>query len=182
MENAGQQLLGARELDTKIHRLAFEILENHPRSEFALVGIHRRGVPLARRIARVLENERPGIPVGMLDITLYHDDPRSVDVSEAMAATDIPFSPVGRHVILVDDVLYTGRTIRAAIDAILDLGRPSRIELAVLVDRGHRELPIQPDYCGLRRPTGPSEYLRVRLREQDGQDGLYVIPSKDYTP
>jgi pyrimidine operon attenuation protein/uracil phosphoribosyltransferase len=182
MDSQPTQILGARELDTKIHRLAFQILENHPRSEFTLVGIHRRGVPLARRLARVLETDRPDIPVGTLDITLYHDDPDNVDVSATMARTHIPGPVAGHHLILVDDVLYTGRTIRAAIDAVLDIGRPSRIELAVLVDRGHRELPIQPDYCGLLRPTGPDEYLRVLLREEDGQDGLHLVNRKDARP
>jgi pyrimidine operon attenuation protein/uracil phosphoribosyltransferase len=179
MEPQGSRLLGARELDIRIHRLAFQILENHPRADFVLVGIHRRGVPLARRIARVLESERPDIPVGTLDITFYHDDPRNLNVADSTGRTDIPFPTANRHVILVDDVLYTGRTIRAAIDGLLDIGRPSRIELAVLVDRGHRELPIQPDYCWLLRPTGPSEYLRVLLREQDGQDGLFVVQNKN---
>ncbi len=180
MPNSAQnQILTAPEIDARIHRLAFQILEDHLRTDFLLIGIHKRGVPLARRIAKVLETERPGLPVGTLDITLYHDDPRNVDVSAGMEASHIPGDLSGRSVILIDDVLFTGRTIRAAIDALMDFGRPARIRLACLVDRGHRELPIQPDYCGLVRHTGPGEYLRVLLREADGHDGLYLVTKKD---
>lgn len=178
MDTPGQQLLSAREVDTKIHRLAYQILENHPRDPFVLVGIHKRGVPLARRLAKVLEEERPDVQCGSLDITLYHDDPGSVDVASVMGTSEIPFDLNGRLVVLVDDVLYTGRTTRAAMDALIDFGRPAKIELACLVDRGHRELPIQPDYCGLVRTTGPGDYLKVLLREEDGQDGLFLVKSK----
>ena len=177
--NAQNQILTAADIDARIHRLAFQILEDHLRTDFLLIGIHKRGVPLARRIARILDTERPGLPVGTLDITLHHDDPGNVDMSERIGATSIPGSLDGRSVILVDDVLYTGRTTRAAIDALMDYGRPARIRLACLVDRGQRELPIQPDYCGLVRHTGPGEYLRVLLREQDGQDGLFLLTKKD---
>jgi pyrimidine operon attenuation protein/uracil phosphoribosyltransferase len=179
MDNTqGQQLLSAREVDTKIHRLAWQILENHPRDPFVLIGIHKRGVPLARRLAKVLEKERPDVRSGSLDITLYHDDPSKVDVSSVLSSSDIPFDMDGKLVVLVDDVLYTGRTIRAAMDALIDFGRPAKIELACLVDRGHRELPIQPDYCGMVRATGAGEYLRLLLREEDGQDGLFLVKSK----
>ncbi|HWB04387.1 MAG TPA: bifunctional pyr operon transcriptional regulator/uracil phosphoribosyltransferase PyrR [Verrucomicrobiales bacterium] len=178
MDNPGQQLLSAREVDTKIHRLAWQILEDHPRDPFVLIGIHKRGVPLARRLAKVLESERPDVRTGSLDITLYRDDPASVEIASVLGTSDIPFNLNGLLVVLVDDVLYTGRTIRAAIDALIDFGRPSKIELACLVDRGHRELPIQPDYCGMTRVTGPGEYLRLLLREEDGQDGLFLVKSK----
>ncbi len=178
MDTQGQQILTARELDTKIHRLAYQILENHPRDPLVLVGIHRRGVPLARRLAKVLETDRPDVRCGALDITLYRDDPQNVDVASVIGTSDIPFNLNRQLVVLVDDVLYTGRTIRSAIDALIDFGRPSKIELACLVDRGHRELPIQPDYCGITRVTGPGEYLRVLLREEDGQDGLFLVKSK----
>lgn len=175
-----QQLLSAREIDTKIHRLAFEILERHPREKFVLVGIRRRGAPLARRLAKVLELERPDVKIGVLDITLYRDDPRKSAFAAPPGRTDLPHDLEGALVILVDDVLFTGRTIRAAIDAVFDFGRPRKIELAVLADRGGRELPIQPDYCGLRRPAGNTEYLRVMLREEDGQDGLFLVnPSEN---
>ena len=179
MESTGTQLLGPREIDTKIHRLAYEILERHTKEEFILVGIHRRGVPLAQRLAKVLEEERPNVVVGMLDITLYRDDPQRATFSPDFGKTQLPNDLQGKLVILVDDVLFTGRTIRAAIDALFEYGRPAKIELAVLVDRGCRELPIQPDYCGLRRTIGRESYLRVRLREQDGQDGLFVVDNKE---
>lgn len=178
MTETGQQLLGPREIDTRIHRLAYEILERHPREAFILVGIHRRGVPLAQRLAKVLEEERPGVQTGMLDITLYRDDPRQATFSPDFGHTRLPNGIKGGIVILVDDVLYTGRTIRAAIDALFEYGRPAKIELAVLVDRGGRELPLQPDYCGLRQPLGRESYLRVRLREQDGHDGLFLVDNK----
>lgn len=178
MEIEGEQLLGAREIDTRIHRLAYEILERHPRDPFLLVGIHRRGVPLAQRLAKVLEEERPGVATGMLDISLHRDDPRGAAFSPDFGKTQLPHDLKGLLVILVDDVLYTGRTIRAAIDALLEFGRPAKIELAVLVDRGGRELPIQPDYCGLRHPLGKGSYLRVRLREQDGHDGLFLVENR----
>ena len=175
MESSGTQLLGAREIDTKIHRLAYEILERHPKEKFVLIGIHRRGVPLAQRLAKVLEVERAGVETGMLDITLHRDDPQQATFSPDFGRTQLPNDLKGKLVILVDDVLFTGRTIRAAIDALFEYGRPAKIELAVLVDRGCRELPIQPDYCGLRQTIGRESYLRVRLREQDGQDGLFVM-------
>ena len=178
MDTQGQQLLSAREIDTKIHRLACQILENHPRDPFVLVGIHKRGVPLARRLAKFLESDRPDVRAGSLDITLYRDDPQNMEGPAKLGSSEIPFNLNGQLVVLVDDVLYTGRTIRAAMDALIDFGRPSKIELACLVDRGHRELPIQPDYCGLTRVTGPGEYLRVLLREEDGQDGLFLVKSK----
>ena len=176
MENPGEQLLTAREIDTKIHRLAYEILERHPREKFVLVGLHKRGVPLAQRLAKVLEEERTGVGTGMLDVTLHRDDPRAATFSPDFGRTELPHDLAGTLVILVDDVLFTGRTIRSAIDALFEYGRPGKIELAVLVDRGCRELPIQPDYCGLRQRIGPESYLRVLLRELDGQDGLFIMP------
>jgi pyrimidine operon attenuation protein / uracil phosphoribosyltransferase len=182
MESPGLQILSPREIDTRIHRLAYDILERHPKEKFILVGIHRRGVPLAQRLAKVLEDERPGVETGMLDITLYRDDPQRATFSPDFGKTKLPNDLKGALVILVDDVLFTGRTIRAAIDALFEYGRPAKIELAVLVDRGCRELPIQPDYCGLRRTIGPESYLRVCLREEDGQDGLFVVDNKHPNP
>jgi len=122
MESSGQQLLSAREVDTKVHRLACQILENHPRDPLVLVGIHRRGVPLARRLAKFMESDRPDVRVGTLDITLYRDDPENVEVTTELTSSEIPFDLSGSVVVLVDDVLYTGRTIRAAMDALIDFG------------------------------------------------------------
>ena len=171
------QLLTPREVDTKIHRLAWEILERNARVPFALAGIHKRGVPLAQRLAKVLETERPGIPVGKVDITLHRDDPANLQAIGDMRNTELSFDIDGTHIILVDDVLFTGRTVRAAIDTLFEYGRPSRVSLAVFADRGkeNRELPLQADYRGLDHHTAPGEYLRLLLREEDGQDGLFLV-------
>jgi pyrimidine operon attenuation protein/uracil phosphoribosyltransferase len=143
-------------------------------SKVAIVGIQSRGVPLARRIARALAPRDPGFPVGTLDITLYRDDLSTVGTRPVLRATDIPFSIDGLTVVLVDDVLFTGRTIRAALDELCDFGRPARIALAVLVDRGHRELPIQADYAALRVKTDRRDRVDVSLLETDGADGVVV--------
>ncbi len=181
MPTAHNELLSAAEVDAHIRQLADRIWQAHGTEDLIIIGIHRRGVPLARRLATLLAEHRE-IPVGTLDITLYHDDPRNVDISAGMAATHIPVSLDDRTVILVDDVLYTGRTVRSAIDALMDFGRMAALRLVCLVDRGHRELPIQPDFCALVRHTAPGEYLRVHLREEDGQDALYLVPQKDTLP
>ena len=139
----------------------------------ALVGIRTRGVPLAQRLAQRLHDKHSiDAPVGALDITLYRDDLSQIAHAPVLRGTEVPFGVDGVEVVLVDDVLFTGRTIRAAMDAICDLGRPAAIRLAVLVDRGHRELPIQPDYCGLRVPTQGTESIEVRLQEIDGVDEI----------
>ena len=150
-------------------RLSHEIVEKQAGTEgLLLVGIQRRGVPLARRIAAsIAENEAVDIPVGALDITFYRDDLSLVAQQPVVKGTDLPFGIDGRTVVLVDDVLYTGRTIRAAMDALVDFGRPQAIRLAVLVDRGHRELPIQPDYVGLKVETTRNQSVKVIL---DGRD------------
>jgi len=157
-----------------ITRIAHEIVErNRGLDEVALVGIRSRGVPLARRIAEaVAAIAGTAIPVGSLDITLYRDDlmRHAVGPQPVVRKTDIPFSIDGRRILLVDDVLYTGRTVRAALDALIDFGRPRAIQLVVLVDRGHRELPIKPDYVGKNLPTAPHESVQVRLVEIDGID------------
>lgn len=155
-----------------LERLAYEVLErHHGPDELLLVGIRRRGVDLARRLARIL-GERVGrdIPLGTLDINLYRDDWTSLSAMPALGASSIPLPLEGRQVILVDDVLYTGRTVRAALEAILDYGRPKRVELLVLVDRGHRELPIHADYVGRRVNTSRAEQVNVLLEERDGVD------------
>jgi len=159
-----------------LSRIAHEILERHPDPRtVALVGVRSRGVPLARRLARLLR-EAAGVEpaVGALDISLYRDDFTSLAAQPITKGTDILFSIDGRTVVLVDDVLYTGRTVRAAIDQLIDFGRPARIELAVLVDRGHRELPIRADYVGRTLATSREEAVQVRVREEDGADEVLL--------
>lgn len=152
-----------------LRRIAHEIVErNRGTEDLALIGIMRRGVPLARRIAACIEEfEGVAIPIGVLDITLYRDDLTTLAVQPVVHATEIPFSIDNKKIVLVDDVLYTGRTIRAAMDALMDLGRPRAIQLAVLVDRGHRELPIRADYVGKNVPTSSREIVSVLLKDVD---------------
>ena len=175
-------IMDADRMGRTLTRIAHEILErNRTIDHLALVGIRTRGDVLARRLADVLGHiTNQPLRTGALDITLYRDDVmrHTVGPQPIVRRTEIPFSIDGQKILLVDDVLYTGRTIRAAMDALIDFGRPARIELACLVDRGHRELPIQPDYCGMVRVTGPGEYLRLLLREEDGQDALFLVKSK----
>jgi pyrimidine operon attenuation protein/uracil phosphoribosyltransferase len=159
-------------------RIAHEILErNRGTSELALVGIRTRGVPLARRIAHSLRDiNGEDVPTGALDITLYRDDlmRQPVGPQPVVRRTEVPFSIDDQRILLVDDVLYTGRTIRAALDALIDFGRPRAIQLIVLVDRGHRELPIKADYVGKNLPTSPKQSVQVRLQEIDGADEVVV--------
>jgi pyrimidine operon attenuation protein/uracil phosphoribosyltransferase len=169
------QVLDEAALDRALTRIAHEILErNGGAKELAFVGLRTRGVTLAQRLAAKLASiDGTTVPVGTLDITLYRDD---LDMRGApvIRGTDIPFSIKGKTVVLVDDVLYTGRTIRAALDALIDLGRPGMIQLAILIDRGHRELPIRPDYIGKNLPTSRRESVAVRLREHDGEDRVVI--------
>jgi pyrimidine operon attenuation protein/uracil phosphoribosyltransferase len=169
------------DVDRAIRRIAHEILEKNRGSDhIVLLGIQTRGVPLAERLALALEEiEGSEVAAGSLDIGLYRDDLDQRPKTE-LGATVVPVPIGGRTVVLVDDVLYTGRTIRAALDALGDIGRPSRVQLAVLVDRGHRELPIRPDYIGKNVPTSRSERVSVRLVERDGEDGV-VIESREET-
>ncbi len=159
-----------------VKRISHEIIEkNKGCKDLCIIGIRRRGVPLAERICNnIKEIEGQVVPMGMLDITLYRDDV-SYDVKDpVILATDIPFSVKGKKIVLVDDVLYTGRTVRAAIDAVISLGRPSCIQLAILVDRGHRELPIRGDYVGKNIPTSHEERIYVRLPEIDSESGVFI--------
>jgi pyrimidine operon attenuation protein/uracil phosphoribosyltransferase len=169
------QVLDEAALDRALTRIAHEILErNDGAKDLAFIGLRTRGVTLAHRLAAKLSAiDGATVPVGTLDITLYRDD---LDMRGApvIRGTDIPFSIKNKHVVLVDDVLYTGRTIRAALDALIDLGRPAMIQLAILVDRGHRELPIRPDYIGKNLPTSRRESVAVRLREHDGEDRVVI--------
>jgi pyrimidine operon attenuation protein/uracil phosphoribosyltransferase len=170
------QVLDTQGIDRALRRIAHEILERGGGTDgLAFVGIRTRGVSLARRIAERLQAiEGVAVPVGALDITLYRDDLGLKAGAPILRGTEIAFAVSGRTIVLVDDVLYTGRTIRAALDAIMDLGRPRLIQLAVLVDRGHRELPIRPDYVGKNLPTSRREIVQVLLREHDGQDRVVI--------
>jgi pyrimidine operon attenuation protein / uracil phosphoribosyltransferase len=164
-------------IDRTLTRMAHEILEkNRDLENLVLVGIRTRGVPLAERLARKMGAiEKVEIPVGVLDITLYRDDATTVGPHALLKATHIHFPIDGKKIILVDDVLFTGRTIRAALDGIIDFGRPSCIQLAVLVDRGHRELPIRADYVGKNLPTAREESVELHLKEEDGRDEVHIV-------
>ena len=169
------QVLDDAALDRALTRIAHEILEkNGGAAELAFVGLRTRGVTLAHRLAaKIAQIDGAALPVGTLDITLYRDD-LGIRGTPVIRGTDIPFSIKGTTVVLVDDVLFTGRTIRAALDALIDLGRPKAIQLAILIDRGHRELPIRPDYVGKNLPTSRRESVAVRLREHDGEDRVVI--------
>jgi pyrimidine operon attenuation protein/uracil phosphoribosyltransferase len=183
----GKILLDADGLGRTLSRIAHEIIEGNPELEnVALVGIQTRGVPLARRLARLIE-ERAGVApdVGTVDITFYRDDVTVRGGEAPLAAqpvvrtTQLDFPLDGRTVVLVDDVLYTGRTIRAAIEALFDYGRPTRVQLAVVVDRGHRELPIRPDYIGKNLPTARGERIQVQLVEVDELDAVLLVSTSE---
>lgn len=176
---APQIVMDAASMDRALTRIAHEILEKHKGIEgLALVGIRSRGVPLAQRLAsRIRAIEGHDVPVGVLDINLYRDDVTAIADHPVLRKTEIPFSIQGRKIVLVDDVLFTGRTIRAALDALIDLGRPRLIQLCVLVDRGHRELPIRADYVGKNIPTSLDQQVRVCLDESDGRDVVELVPA-----
>src|SRR5690606_18913787 len=170
-------VMDADDVRRAIHRLAHEIIERHHGADrVVLVGIHTRGVPLAEAIAAAIgEFEGVAVPVGELDIGLYRDD-LSRRRATSLARTSLPVDITDRPVILVDDVLFTGRTIRAALDALSDLGRAATVELAVLVDRGHRQLPIRPDYVGKNLPTSADQRVIVRLEDIDDRAGVWIRP------
>jgi pyrimidine operon attenuation protein/uracil phosphoribosyltransferase len=171
-------VMDAVRMDRTLTRIAHEILErNRGIEELALIGIRTRGVPLARRLAAIIKSiNQHEIPTGILDITLYRDDlmRHAVGAQPVIRSTEIPFSIDDKKILLVDDVLYTGRTIRAALDALIEFGRPRTIQLVVLVDRGHRELPIKADYVGKNLPTSLSQSVQVRVREIDGRDQVEI--------
>jgi pyrimidine operon attenuation protein/uracil phosphoribosyltransferase len=173
---AEREILSAEEIRRGLVRIAHEIVEKNGGIEgLALVGVQRRGVPLAARIAAAIAgNENGSVPVGAIDITFYRDDLSMIAHQPVVKGTDLPFDPGGLTVVLVDDVLYTGRTIRAAMDALMDFGRPHAIRLAVLVDRGHRELPIRADHVGKNVPTSREEVVHVHLHEIDGRDEVVI--------
>src|SRR3954470_19436752 len=175
------QLMSASEIDRTLVRLAHEILEQtKDLAQLAFIGIRRRGVPLAQRLAaKIRDLEKREIPVGILDINLYRDDLSTVSHQPVLNATDIPFPVTGKDVILMDDVLYTGRTIRAALDALFDQGRPSRVQLLVLIDRGWRELPIEARYIGRMVQTSANEIIEVKFQEIDGTEKVMLVERVD---
>src|SRR5436189_509281 len=172
-------VMDADRMGRSLARIAHEIIERNGRSiaELGLVGIRTRGVPLAKRLAQTIQGiSAHEVPTGALDITLYRDDlmRHAVGPQPVVRRTEIPFSIDDQRILLVDDVLYTGRTIRSALDALIDFGRPRSIQLIVLVDRGHRELPIKADYVGKNLPTSPKQSVQVRLQEIDGDDEVLL--------
>jgi pyrimidine operon attenuation protein / uracil phosphoribosyltransferase len=174
-------ILTAEDIRRTLARISHEIIERNSKlSDLVLVGMLTRGFPLARRLAANIKTfEGAEIPVGMLDISLYRDDLDSFEFKPVVNSSQIPTSIYGKTVVLVDDVLYTGRSTRAALDALIDFGRPATIQLAILVDRGHRELPIRADYIGKNIPTARSEEIKVELTETDGIDRVAILPAAE---
>lgn len=174
-------LMDPQEVARALTRIAHEIIErNKGTASLALVGIHTRGVPIAERLADLIERFEGVRPAtGKLDITLYRDDLTEIALQPVVRKTEVPWNVAGMRIVLCDDVLYTGRTARAALDALVDMGRPGVIQYAVLVDRGHRELPIRADYVGKNVPTSRSEVIKVRLAEVDGVDGVELLELGD---
>ncbi|QOY91780.1 bifunctional pyr operon transcriptional regulator/uracil phosphoribosyltransferase PyrR [Paludibaculum fermentans] len=175
------QLMSASEIDRTLVRLAHEVLEKTIDLEkLAFIGIRRRGIPMAQRLAKKIEElEKVKVPVGVLDIKLYRDDLSTVGPKPVVSDTKIDFSVLGKDVVLMDDVLYTGRTIRAALDALFELGRPARVQLLVLIDRGHRELPIEAQYVGRKVPTSSREIIEVKFQEIDQLEKVLLVEKVD---
>ena len=172
-------ILNENDIERILKRISHEIIERNKGSKnLVFIGIQKRGVPLAGRIAKnIKELEKNDLKIGSLDITLYRDDV-GIKIKPVIEITDIPFEIDGKDIILVDDVLFTGRTIRASLDAIIDFGRPKTIQLVVLLDRGHRELPIRADYVGKNIPTSIDEFVEVRLKESDGVDMVTIFEAE----
>ena len=173
----GHELMDEAAMSRAIIRISHEIVEhNDGLDNVAIIGIQKRGVPLATRIRKLLEEiEGVKVPMGILDITFYRDDLSMLSAHPVVNGTDIPFDVNGKKIILVDDVLYTGRTTRAAIENIFDMGRPANIQLAILIDRGHRQLPFRADYVGKNVPTALTEHIDVEVKEVDGQDRVILL-------
>jgi pyrimidine operon attenuation protein/uracil phosphoribosyltransferase len=171
------QIMTEEEIRRALVRISHEIVErNKGVQNLAIIGVARRGDHLARRIAKIIQEiEDTKVPVGTIDITLYRDDVNLFDRKPGASKTDIPFDVNDKRVILVDDVLHKGRSARAALDGLMDFGRPASIQLAVLIDRGHRELPIAADYVGKNIPTSRKEWINVALKEQDGEDKVSIV-------
>ena len=176
-----KQLMSASEIDRTLVRLAHEVLEKTTDlDQLAFIGIKRRGLPLAQRLAAKIESlERLKIPTGILDINLYRDDLSTVGERPVLHAKQIDFPVTGKDVVLMDDVLYTGRTVRSALDALFDHGRPARVQLLVLIDRGHRELPIEARYIGRMVQTSSNEIIEVKFQEIDGQEKVLLVERVD---
>jgi len=174
-------IMTSEDIRRTLARVAHEIMERNKSTEhLILVGLHTRGVPLAKRLAANIEDfEQSKLPIGSLDISPYRDDLSSIELKPIVQRTDIPDNTDGKSIVLVDDVLYTGRSIRAAMDALIDLGRPQSIQLAVLIDRGHREMPIRADYVGKNIPSSRQEDIQVRLVETDGVDEVVILSETD---
>ena len=170
------QIMGKQDVERTLIRLAHQIVEkNHGISDVCLIGIKTRGIPLAQRLARLIESfEGTPVPVGELDITLYRDDLSKINEDPVISRTNVDFSVVGKTVVLVDDVIFTGRTARAALDALMSLGRPARVQLCVLIDRGHTELPIRANFVGKNIPTSLKEVVSVNLEETDGITNVVI--------
>jgi pyrimidine operon attenuation protein/uracil phosphoribosyltransferase len=175
------QLMSASEIDRTLRRLAHEIVEKSGGTKnLALIGIRRRGVPLSQRIAEAMKGiDGVDVPVGILDITLYRDDLSKVAPQAVLQSSDITFGVDSMNLVLIDDVLYTGRTIRAAMNGLFDLGRPKRVSLCVLIDRGHREMPIEAQFIGRTVQTSPTEIIEVRLREIDNEERVVLVDRVD---
>lgn len=173
----GNKVMDADEIRRAMTRIAHEIIEKNKGAEkLAIVGIQSRGVPLAKRLSELIEQiEGKTVPVGSLNIALYRDDYATRLAPTSVGKTEIAFDVTGRKIVLVDEVIFTGRTIRSALDAIMDMGRPAQIQLAVLIDRGHRELPVRADYVGKNLPTSRVEHVHVHLKETDQEDKVVII-------
>ena len=177
----GHELMDEAAISRALIRISHEIIErNDGLDNVAIIGIQKRGDPLARRLRTLLEEiEGVKVPLGILDITFYRDDLSMLSAHPVVNGTDIPFDVNGKKIILVDDVLYTGRTTRAAIENIFDMGRPANIQLAILIDRGHRQLPFRADYVGKNVPTSTSEHIDVEVKEVDGQDRVILLKEEE---
>lgn len=174
---SSEEILSEADIAHRVQRLALEIIESSEHGEMPnFIGIYTRGVTLARRVAAVIEKDTGKAPkLGSLDISLYRDDLDNLGTTPVLKHTDIPFDIEGQRLIVFDEVMFTGRTVRAALNELVDFGRPAKIELAVLVDRGNRELPIQPDYTGLKIDTTMDQYVKVRFHENDEKEGVFFL-------
>lgn len=178
--NFKAKIMDGTDMERALKRISHEIIENCEMDNLCLVGIQRRGVPIADRIAGYIDKfEGVKLPVGILDITFYRDDLSLLSDHPIINGTDVPFSVQDKIIVMIDDVLYTGRTGRAAIDALMDMGRPKCIKFAVMVDRGHRELPIRADFVGKNLPTSNSEIVHVMVSEMDGEDMVVITDDKN---